>query len=97
MYLLAQAAQSFASALMLPIIIFGIFYILVFLPMKRKQKKLEDLVSGLKPGDKVVTTGGIYGVIDKVKDNTISLKVSDQVKIEIAKTAVAGLQSPDSK
>jgi preprotein translocase subunit YajC len=79
-----------------PIVFIGlIFYVLIFLPMKKKQKKLDAMIAALKSGDKVITNAGIYGVVAGVKDRTLILKVADQVKIEIAKSAVAGLQGPD--
>jgi preprotein translocase subunit YajC len=79
-----------------PIAFIGvIFYMLIFLPMKRKQRKLDDMIAALKSGDKVVTNGGIYGVVAGVKERTLILKVADAVKIEIAKNAVSGLQGPE--
>jgi len=79
-----------------PIIIIGvIFYLLIFMPMRKRQKKLEAMISALKNGDRVITGSGIYGVIAGVKDKTFILKIADQVKIEVAKSAVAGLQGPD--
>ena len=61
--------------------------------MRTRQKNLESLIGGLKNGDKVITTGGIYGTISGVRDNTFVLKVADQVKMEIAKNSVASLQA----
>lgn len=79
-----------------PIIIIGaIFYLLIFMPMRKRQKKLEQMIGALRNGDKVITSSGIYGVIAGVKERTLILKVADQVKIEIAKSAVTGLQSPE--
>ena len=79
-----------------PIIIIGIiFYLLIFMPMRRKQKKLEAMIAALKNGDKVITSSGIYGVVAGVKERTFILKIADQVKIEVAKSAVTGLQSPE--
>ena len=76
-----------------PIIIIGaIFYLLIFMPMRKKQKKLDMMIAALKNGDKVITSSGIYGVVAGVKDKTFILKIADQVKIEVAKNAVAGLQ-----
>ena len=94
------AFQSSATPDMLvqfaPIIIIGvIFYLLIFMPMRKRQKKLEMMISALKNGDRVITGSGIYGVIAGVKDKTFILKIADQVKIEVAKSAVAGLQGPD--
>ena len=78
------------------IIIVVVFYLLVFMPMKKKQKKLEAVITALKNGDKVITNSGIYGVVAAVKDKTFILKLSDQVKIEVAKSAIAGLQPEEN-
>jgi preprotein translocase subunit YajC len=79
-----------------PIIIIGaIFYLLIFMPMRKRQKKLEQMIGALRNGDKVITSSGIYGVVAGVKDKTLILKIADQVKIEIAKSSVSGLQSPE--
>lgn len=79
-----------------PIIIIGvIFYVLIFMPMRKRQKKVDTMISMLKSGDKVITNSGIYGVVAGVKGKTLVLKIADQVKIEISKNAIAGLQSPD--
>ena len=78
--------------LLMFLVIGVIFYLLVFMPMKKRQKKLEALIVALKNGDKVITSSGIYGVIAGVKDKTFILKISDQVKIEVSKSAIAGPQ-----
>jgi preprotein translocase subunit YajC len=78
-----------------PVIIVVIFYLLIFMPMKKRQKKMEEMIAVLKNGDKVITSSGIYGVIAQVKDKTFIIKIADQVKIEVAKNAVTGLQLPD--
>lgn len=77
------------------LVVFVIFYLLIFMPMRKRQKKVEQMIAALKNGDKVITGSGIYGVVAGVKEKTFILKISDQVKIEVAKSAVAGLQSPD--
>jgi preprotein translocase subunit YajC len=74
------------------LIILVIFYFLLIRPNRIRQKKLDDMISGLKNGDRVITNSGIYGVVAGVKDNTFILKIADQVKIEVAKNAIAGLQ-----
>jgi preprotein translocase subunit YajC len=79
-----------------PIIIIGvIFYVLIFLPMRKRQKKVDAMIAALKNGDRVITNSGIYGTVAGVKDKTFILKIADQVKIEIAKNAITGLQAPD--
>lgn len=96
---LAQVTPGSSSAIIqfLPIILIAIvFYLLVFRPMRGRQKKLDQMIANLKSGDRVITSGGIYGTIATVKDKTFLLRVSDQVKIEVAKSAVAGLQAEDN-
>jgi preprotein translocase subunit YajC len=77
------------------LIIVVIFYLLIFMPMKKRQRKVETMISALKNGDKVITSSGIYGVVAGVKDKTFILKIADQVKIEVAKNSIAGLQAPE--
>lgn len=94
--ILLQAASSDALLHFALIVIVGvIFYLLIFMPMRKRQKKVEAMIAALRNGDKVITSSGIYGVVSGVKDRTFILKIADQVKIEVAKNAVAGLQGPE--
>jgi len=91
-FTLAQQAplSDFLQTGLFPLLIVGaIFYLLIFMPMRKRQKKLDALIASLKNGDKVITTSGIYGVVAGVKDTTFILKIADQVKVEVAKSAVA--------
>ncbi len=76
-------------------IILVIFYVLILMPMQRKQKKVQEFQESLKVGDKVVTTGGIYGQITRVNDKSVQLQVADKVRIEIARAAIGGYQGQD--
>ena len=96
-FLLAQQAGSPAGMFtgFLPIIlIIGIFYLLIYRPMRRRQKAVEAMIAGLKNGDKVITSGGVYGTVVGIRDHSVLLKVADQVKIEVAKASISSLQSP---
>jgi preprotein translocase subunit YajC len=73
-------------------LIFAVFYFVLILPMRRKQRKLEALVKQLKTGDKVLLNSGIYGTIVGVEDETFQLRIDDKTRIKILKSAVAGLQ-----
>jgi preprotein translocase subunit YajC len=73
-------------------LIFLVFWFVLIAPMRRKQKKHQALIAAMKPGDKVVTNGGIYATVTAVGDATVHVKIAEQVKIEIAKSAVAGFQ-----
>jgi preprotein translocase subunit YajC len=87
---------SFITALIPFILVFVIFYLLIILPSRRKQKKHQEMVEELKPGDKIITTGGIHGTVMGVQQDKIELKISTNVKIDISKNAVAVIQSKQS-
>jgi preprotein translocase subunit YajC len=72
-----------------------IFYFIVFLPNKRRQRATQEMLDNLKNGDKVITSGGIYGIVAGIKDDRIQLKIADQVKIEISKNAIVAKQSEE--
>jgi preprotein translocase subunit YajC len=98
--LVAVAGQSaggeppaFASLVMMALI-FGIFYFVLILPMKSKQRKLDELVKGLKSGDKVILNPGIFATIVAVEDDALHVRVDEKTKIKVLKSAVAGLQGP---
>jgi preprotein translocase subunit YajC len=92
----AQAPSGIISFLPL-IFILGIFYLIVFLPARRRQKKLQEMIDNLKAGDKVVTTGGIYGTIAGFKDDRIQLRIAENVKIEVSRNSVAALQGAEKE
>lgn len=96
--LLLQAQQpgGFAQPLVI-LAIFAIFYLIVFLPARRRQKKLQEMIDSLKSGDKVITTGGIYGTIVGFRSDRIQLRVAENVKIEMSRNAVAALQKPEEE
>jgi preprotein translocase subunit YajC len=75
--------------------VLGIIYFLILLPMKRQRKKVEEFQTSLKVGDRVVTTGGIYGQITRVNDNSIQLQIADKVRIEVARAAIGGYQGQE--
>ncbi len=95
--LLAQA-QPGGIALFLPLIlIMVIFYFLMILPAQRRQKKVTEMLTNLKNGDKVITNGGIYGTIVGLEGDTVQLRVAEQVKMKVARNAIAGLQAEPPK
>jgi preprotein translocase subunit YajC len=85
------------SSLVLMAVIFSIFYLVLILPMRNKQRKLEDLVKGLKAGDKVIVNPGIFGTIVGVEDDAFQVRIDDKTKIKVLKSAVAGLQGSPSE
>jgi len=77
-------------------LVFAIFYFIILLPTKRRQKKLQDFLETLKVGDRIVTNGGIYGSVTKVDGNTVQLQIAEKVRIELAKSAIVGYQGQES-
>lgn len=76
-------------------LVLAIFYFIILLPMQRRQKKVQQFLANLKVNDRVVTTGGVYGVITRINDKTVQLQIADKVRIEIAKAAIGGMQGQD--
>ena len=76
-------------------LMFGIMYFLVIMPQQRQRKKVQEMLSAIKNGDKVVTTSGIYGTINGMDGDTIILKIADNVKIRIARAAIAQVEATD--
>jgi preprotein translocase subunit YajC len=74
------------------VLILGIFYFVILLPMRKKQQKVEQFLSNLKAGDRVITTGGIYGQITKLNEQSVQLQVAEKIRIEVAKAAIGGYQ-----
>ena len=88
----AMDAQRTRSFQFLPfLLIFGIFYLLLIMPMRKRQKKHQELLGKLTKGDRVITTGGIFGTVVEVEDDVLTLRIADNVKIQVARSAVAGL------
>lgn len=76
-------------------LMFGIMYFLVILPQQRQRKKTQEMLSAIKNGDKVITTAGIYGTVNGIDGDTVILKIADQVKIRIARAAIAQVEAPE--
>ena len=99
---LAQAASPAPSgpnplASFVPIIlIFVIMYFLLFRPQMKRQKEQARLIAALKTGDRVVTGSGIHGLISNVKDRTVIVKIADNVKIEMEKSAIVSVGKPET-
>ncbi|HXQ97140.1 MAG TPA: preprotein translocase subunit YajC [Candidatus Limnocylindrales bacterium] len=95
--LLAQSQITGAMGGLLPILlIMVIFYVLLIMPAQRRQKKTTQMLAALKNGDKVITSGGVFGTIVGLEDETIQLRIADQVKVKVLRSAIAGLQ-PENK
>lgn len=93
-----QGTESFlGNQLLLMAVIFGVFYLIVIRPMRKKQQQTETMLGQLKNGDRVLTSGGVFGTVVGVADDIIHLRVADHVKIQVARTAVTQLVEDTSK
>jgi preprotein translocase subunit YajC len=91
---IAQATGQPGLMNFLPLVlIFGIFYFLLIAPMRKRQKALQAMIAALKKGDKVITNGGIYGEVHALEDETLILKVADNVRLKVARSAIANLEA----
>src|SRR5437867_5188133 len=94
--MLLQGAGGFGFLIPM-LLVFGVFYLLLIRPQQRKQRQLQATIADLKTGDKVVTTGGIIGTITAVRDTSFLIRSADKSILEIARTAVAGIDSEEKK
>jgi preprotein translocase subunit YajC len=80
------------GAYLLPLFgMLAIFYFLLIRPQQKRQKQVQQMIAALKKGDRVLTTGGIYGTVLNVKEHIVVLKIADEVKIEVVKSAVGSV------
>lgn len=90
--MMAQGQSAWGSFVPL-LIMLGIFYFLLIAPMRKRQKQQNQMIKDLKPGDPVLTVGGIYGTIVGIKDDRLTLRIADQVKVNVAKSSISGLDT----
>lgn len=79
------------------LLIFVIFYVVLMLPMQRQRKALRQVIENLKKGDRVVTSGGLYGEVTAVEGTTVMLRIADNVRVRVAKSAISGLEGEAEK
>jgi preprotein translocase subunit YajC len=98
--LLLQAGATpggiLGSPLIMMVIVMGIFYVMLILPQQRQRKKTQAMLAALKNGDKVVTSSGIYGTVSGIDGDTVILKIADQVKIRILRSAIAQVEAEEN-
>src|ERR1700730_15790335 len=96
-FLIQQQTSSSPLMQFLPLVfIVAIFYFLVFMPMQRQKKQQAQMLSNLQAGSEVLTTGGIVGTIISITGDTLILRVKpDNIKLQVARTAVASLINPE--
>ena len=100
MILQASSGGGFGGFLIPLGLMFAIMYFMVIMPQQRQRKKMQEMLGALKTGDKIVTSGGIYGTVNGIDGDSVILKISSepQVKIRIARAAIAQVEaSEDAK
>ena len=98
MYLFLFQGGAGGLGFLLPmILVFGVFYLLLIRPQQRKQRELQATIAQLKAGDRVVTTGGVVGKITEVRETSFLIRSAEKTILEIARTAVAGVDSEEAK
>ena len=98
MHLLLFQGGAGGFGFLLPmILIFGVFYLLLIRPQQKKQRELQATIAELKAGDRVVTTGGVVGIITAVRDTSFLIRSADKTILEIARTAIAGVDTEEKK
>lgn len=89
------------EVLILPLLFFGIFYLLVFRPQQKQAKRQREFLQNLKVGDRVVTSGGLHGEITGLTDTTATLEIADRVRVKVTRSAVTGksqdVAAPEAK
>ncbi len=89
----APAQPSVFEAFLPMAIVFGIFYVLVISPSRKKQADQDALLKSLKAGDRVIMTSGIYGVIEGVEDAVVYVRIADKTKVRVQRSAISALET----
>jgi preprotein translocase subunit YajC len=85
------ASGLFGSVLPMMVVMFLIIYFLMIRPEQKKQKQRQSMLNEMKKGDKVLTAGGIYGVIHSIKGDTMTLRIADNINVEVARSAISSV------
>jgi len=98
--LLFQAGGNSTAAFIVQILpiaaIFLVFYFLVMAPANKQKRKTQEMLNSLKKGDRVVTSGGIYGTVQGVEPEVVYLKIADNVRVKVARSAITGVVSGEA-
>jgi preprotein translocase subunit YajC len=90
-----QGGGSPFQALIPLVLMIGIFYFIIVLPMRRRQKKVQEFLTALKVGDQVVTSGGLHADITRVNEKTLQIEIAERVRVDIARSAIVGYQGQE--
>lgn len=73
------------------ILMFGIFYFLLIRPQQKKAKAHKELLSGLKKGDRVISSGGLHGVVTGITDDTVTMEIAPKVRVKVSRGSISGV------
>lgn len=93
----SMGAGASLMSLMPMVIIFVIFYFFLIRPQLKRQRQVEEMISNLKKGDKVIAAGGIYGVINKIDGEMVTLEIAEEIKIAVTKSSITETKSLEKK
>jgi len=93
----AQSSAPMWMTLVPFALMFGVMWLLLIRPQQKQQARHRAMLAALKPGDKVYTTGGLLGTVVEVKETAVALRIAEKVKVDVLRSAVAGLQSQAAK
>ena len=83
--------------MLLPLLLIPVLYLVMIRPQQKRQKQWQEMLGGIKPGDRITTAGGIRGIILSIKDDAVIIKVApDGIKMEVAKNAIASVTTQDA-
>lgn len=97
LFIFQQGGGNFFIAILPWILIFGVFYFLLIVPQRKRQRALQETIESLKAGDKVITNGGIVGTITAVRDTTFLIRSGEKSILEISRAAISGLAAEDEE
>ena len=92
-----QGGLSGLTGILPIVLIMGVFYFLLIRPQQKRQRQLQETIGSLKTGDRVITNGGIIGVITKVKDTSFEIRSADKSILEISRNSVAAVDEEEKK
>ena len=91
----AGGGGSILGALAPFILIFGVFYFLIIIPQRKRHKALQEMIGALKPGDKIITSGGVYATVKQVKEKSLLVMSADKSLLEVSRGSVSGMQGEE--
>ncbi len=94
-FILQGGAGGLLGALMPFVLIFGVFYFLIIVPQRRRQKALQDMIAAIKSGDRIITSGGIIATVTAVREKSLLVRSADKSLLEISRSSVSGMQGEE--